>query len=94
MPEELREPLRAEAERNGRSLNAEIVARLEGSLAPKAARRRPRLLPLAAALAVVALGGAGGYVLTPAPADGAAAQAPASKRVLLGDPLGSSLPTR
>ena len=39
MPEELRQRLAEAAERNGRSLNAELVDRLRGSLAPE----RPRV---------------------------------------------------
>lgn len=44
LPNELYERLKAESERNGRSLNAEIVARLEGSFEPPLAEQLARLI--------------------------------------------------
>ena len=46
MPEELRQRLAEAAERNGRSLNAELVDRLRGSLAPERPRVGRLSLPL------------------------------------------------
>ena len=61
MPTGLRDSLRSTAEASGRSLNAEIVARLEGSLAPPVtgSHRGARVTALAAAatLALSLLGG-------------------------------------
>ena len=50
MPTSLRDELRAEAEASGKSLNAEIVSRLQESVRPASARR-VRFLPAAAVLA-------------------------------------------
>jgi hypothetical protein len=56
MPQGLREQLSAAAQQNGRSLNAEIVARLAESVAPAPERRalRPRLASVGAAAAIAA----------------------------------------
>jgi Arc-like DNA binding domain len=65
MPQELREPLRDAAERSGRSLNAEIVARLESSVAvrpPRRQVRRPRLVPAIAVAGVLAVAASGAFL--------------------------------
>jgi hypothetical protein len=65
MPPELREPLREAASRNGRSLNAEIVACLEASVrahsTPRKARR-PRLVPAIAVAGVLAVAASGAFL--------------------------------
>jgi Arc-like DNA binding domain len=65
MPPELREPLRDAAERSGRSLNAEIVARLESSISGRPQRRqvrRPRLVPAIAVAGVLAVAASGAFI--------------------------------
>jgi Arc-like DNA binding domain len=65
MPQALREPLRDAAETQGRSLNAEIVARLEASVAeqrPPRKVRRPRLVPAIAAAGVLAVVATGAFL--------------------------------
>lgn len=89
MPEHLREPLRDAAERSGRSLNAEIVARLEASVAGEPARRtvrRRRLVPAIAAAGVLALAASGAALQQRAaatPDDSATSSFPPPKRVLV-----------
>jgi hypothetical protein len=89
MPQHLRDPLRDAAERSGRSLNAEIVARLEASVAGEPARRtvRPRrLVPAIAAAAVLALAASGAALQLRAdttPDDSTAGSFPPPKRVLV-----------
>jgi hypothetical protein len=62
LPQELKEPLRDAAARSGRSLNAEIVARLEASVGAGDTPRKPlrrrsvAAVAVAAALAVAASG--------------------------------------
>jgi Arc-like DNA binding domain len=65
MPPELRAPLREAAERNGRSLNGEIVARLESTVAGRRTvprLRRPRLVPAIAVAGVFAVAASGAFV--------------------------------
>lgn len=78
MPQPLREQLRAAAEHNGRSLNGEIVKRLEQGLEPDAgapSRLRPGVLATAAAALTLAVSaGVAGFVAgeagSPAPQGG------------------------
>jgi Arc-like DNA binding domain len=65
MPQALREPLRDAAEARGRSLNAEIVARLEASVVeqrPPRKARRPRLVPAIAVAGVLAATATGAFI--------------------------------
>ena len=89
MPQELREPLRNAAETSGRSLNAEIVSRLEASIGDQPSRRRarrPRLIPAIAVAVVLAVAASGAFLQQrPAavPDDAAARPFPAPKRTLV-----------
>ncbi len=90
MPQALREELRAAAEDNGRSLNREIVARLEQGLQPGGGRARVRVAVLAgaAALTLSLSAGVAGFV-----AAGAGSGSPQGERAVvrsqvLGDPAG------
>ena len=63
MPQRLRAELHEAAQRNGRSLNLEIVSRLEASVAqPAAAARRRRALATVAAAVVLGISAALGLV--------------------------------
>ena len=88
LPQELKEPLRDAAEQSGRSLNAEIVARLEESVAV-APPRRPRLVRAGAVAGVLAVAASGAFLQQrPAAApDGSAVQSmPMPKRTLVTEP--------
>jgi Arc-like DNA binding domain len=93
MPQELRQPLRDAAERNGRSLNAEIVARLESSVGDRALRRkarRPRLVPAIAVAGILAVAASGAFLQqrpAAAPHDSASTSFPPPKRTLVTEPL-------
>ena len=92
MPQELREPLRDAAETSGRSLNAEIVARLEASIDHGESRRnarRPRLVPAIVVAGVVAVAASGALLQqrpAAAPKDSASTSFPAPKRTLVTEP--------
>jgi hypothetical protein len=90
LPQELKEPLRDAAEQSGRSLNAEIVARLEESVAAAPRPfRRPRLVPAIAVAGVLALAASGAFLQqrsAAAPDDSAVRSMPPPKRVLVTEP--------
>jgi len=72
MPQRLRADLRDAAEGNGRSLNLEIVSRLEASVAePAAAAQRRRVLATAVAGAVIGVAAALGLIGRDASGDAA-----------------------
>jgi len=94
MPQALRHELRSAAEANGRSLNAEIVARLEETAAPRSSWVGPRAagaVIAAAVLCAAVVGGAAGSRLAghpdAAPNDGFALVEPGLKRLLVVEPL-------
>jgi hypothetical protein len=89
MPQELRESLREAAVKNGRSLNAEIVTRLEASVGGsprREARRRPRLVAALAGgvLALAVSGAALEQRLTAAPRENSAPKPAAGLKWSLG----------
>lgn len=103
MPAALRDSLRESAASSGRSLNGEIVARLEGGFEPsRSAGTRVSALVAAATLSVSVLGAAAvgsavgvGTVValhgSKAPAASSTlAPGPGLKRVLLGEPASGS----
>jgi Arc-like DNA binding domain len=90
MPQELRDSLRDAAERSGRSLNAEIVARLQASVggpAPRRARRRARLVAAIAGsvLALATSGAVAEQRLTASGDDPAAKPVAGLKWALVGE---------
>jgi Arc-like DNA binding domain len=91
MPHELREPLREAAERGGRSLNAEIVARLEASVSgrrPRRQVRRPRLVPAIAVAGMLAVAASGALLQqrSTAASHHAGSARPAASRTLVDAP--------